>query len=502
MALHANMDHEIPEEALARLGMWQCLACKCLLPLKKKCACNIRPQTEAQGGEEGEEMETDQTGTDESAPNPGGREGTGGASLNGEMPGNMCPPLSEVLSLGVATVRHIPSRLERRVGHCLGKCLKRLVEEETWEALSDWVSFPKLILRAPQRGGKGHRKQAELAMEKRLDQWEAGIRKDLWDETLTSVSKPKGNGPETRAQDEEDNDTLPKKTIEIIRGLVEEGALSKAAKHLVSRGVADIRKDPANAAKLQALHPRAGNPHHENLGIPRSHAVAFSEKGDDFSWGILTRKAIFSFPPGSAPGPSGLRPGHIKACVKREGTDSELEAAITQMAKKAAYGYLPLGLAPVLCASSLIPLNKKDEGIRPIAVGDTLRRTIGKILLNNPVIRKEVQSLQPRQCGVGVSSACELVGMTMQGMVNNLDPQGDWVVLQVDVKNAFNTLSRDAILVGCHEKCPSLFNWINFCYRQESPLVCQGQWLCTSQKGAHQGDSCGPSGFALGLDQA
>ena len=70
------------------------------------------------------------------------------------------------------------------------------------------------------------------------------------------------------------------------------------------------------------------------------------------------------------------------------------------------------------------------------AVGDTLRRTIGKELLNNPVIQKDVQALQPRQCGVGVSSACELVGMTMQGMANNLDPTGDLVVMQVDVKNA------------------------------------------------------------------
>ena len=127
------------------------------------------------------------------------------------MPGNLCPPLSEVLSLGVATVWHISSRLERRVGHCLGKCLKRLVEEETWEALSDWVSFPKLILRAPQRGGKGHRKQAELAMEKRLDQWEARIRKASWDEALASVSKPRGDGPKTRAQDEEHKETPPKK---------------------------------------------------------------------------------------------------------------------------------------------------------------------------------------------------------------------------------------------------------------------------------------------------
>jgi hypothetical protein len=36
----------------------------------------------------------------------------------------------------------------------------------------------------------------------------------------------------------------------------------------------------------------------------------------------------------------------------------------------------------VLCASSLIPLQKKDGGLRPIAVGDTIRRVVGKCLLS------------------------------------------------------------------------------------------------------------------------
>ena len=47
---------------------------------------------------------------------------------------------------------------------------------------------------------------------------------------------------------------------------------------------------------------------------------------------LLTRRAISSFPPGLAAGPLGLRPGHLKACVRREGNDSLLEAAISQMA--------------------------------------------------------------------------------------------------------------------------------------------------------------------------
>jgi len=64
-----------------------------------------------------------------------------------------------------------------------------------------------------------------------------------------------------------------------------------------------------------------------------------------------------------------------------------------------------------LCASNLIAINKKDRGIRPIAVGDTLRQFVGMALLRIPDIKEQVSSLHPRQCGVGVPFACEMVGM-------------------------------------------------------------------------------------------
>jgi len=37
--------------------------------------------------------------------------------------------------------------------------------------------------------------------------------------------------------------------------------------------------------------------------------------------------------------------------------------------------------APYLCAARLIPLKKEDGGVRPIAVGDNLRRLTAKWLL-------------------------------------------------------------------------------------------------------------------------
>ncbi len=57
------------------------------------------------------------------------------------------------------------------------------------------------------------------------------------------------------------------------------------------------------------------------------------------------------------------------------------------------------------------------------------------------------------------------------------------------------------MLRGCLAKVPMAFNWLRFCNNGPSPLFCQGRQFCESHVGVHQGDACGPLGFALGLDQ-
>jgi hypothetical protein len=175
--------------------------------------------------------------------------------------------------------------------------------------------------------------------------------------------------------------------------------------------------------------------------------------------------------------------------------------------KAAINGTLHSEVQKTMCSSNLIPLKKKDGGIRPIAVGDTVRRLIGKVLLSHPDIKAEIAGLQPRQCGVGVPYAAELIGMGTQRVAEvfsdgcNHDAPG-FVVLQVDVRNAFNTLDRTAMLRQCLRKTPTLYNWLSWCYADPCSLMCQGQTVATSSCGVHQGDALGPIGFALGLDQA
>ena len=294
--------------------------------------------------------------------------------------------------------------------------------------------------------------------------------------------------------------------VATIRALVEEGALSKAAKMLIAQGLADS-ENPVVEKALRELHPPP-QPHMVAVDALPS-AVQGNLAGDMEEaekaevWEKRVWSAITSFPPGSAGGPSGLRPTHLKEICRKLGPGTPVVAAIGVFVEVAVTTTFPASVREVLCASSLIPLQKKDGGVRPIAVGDTLRRVIGKCLLGSEAVKTELACLRPRQCGVGVKNAAEMVGMGLQRFVQSKAAQGDhdYVVLQVDMRNAFNSISRNAVLKGCKEKVPSAYNWLKFCYGGASPLYCQGRFFCNSHIEVHQGDACRPLGFAPGLEE-
>ena len=100
-----------------------------------------------------------------------------------------------------------------------------------------------------------------------------------------------------------------------------------------------------------------------------------------------------------------------------------------------------------------------------------------------------------------VQYAAELVGMSLQRLVDHASEE-PWVCLQVDMRNAFNTVDRSAMLAQCAKKVPAAYDWLSWCYEQHCPLFCQGKLLLSSRTGVHQGDAMGPLGFALGLDAA
>ena len=160
-------------------------------------------------------------------------------------------------------------------------------------------------------------------------------------------------------------------------------------------------------------------------------------------WEPLVREAIFSFPRSTAPGPSGLRASHLQDSVRRPGRGAPLVAALARLAHMWAHGMIPEGMGPALCGADLTPLRKKDGGVRPIAVGEILRRLVGKAILSTGVAKEEVSSLTPDQVGVGVPGAVETVGIGFATLLEHFGPHSNlWAMAQIDVQSAYQEVSR------------------------------------------------------------
>ena len=96
--------------------------------------------------------------------------------------------------------------------------------------------------------------------------------------------------------------------------------------------------------------------------------------------------------------------------------------------------------------------------------------------------------------------ACDLIAMGVQSVAQS--PGSDWVVLQVDLRNAFNSVNRQAMLEVARAKVPSAYNWLAWCYAAPCPLYCQGKLLTYSSQGVNQGDAMGPLGFPWGWNKS
>ena len=91
--------------------------------------------------------------------------------------------------------------------------------------------------------------------------------------------------------------------------------------------------------------------------------------------------AIQSFPNGSAGGPDGLRPQHLKDMINpsANGGRQGLLSSLTLFIKLFLEGDVPVSTRPYFFGANLVALEKKDGGVRPIVVGCTLRRLVAKV---------------------------------------------------------------------------------------------------------------------------
>ena len=137
--------------------------------------------------------------------------------------------------------------------------------------------------------------------------------------------------------------------------------------------------------------------------------------------------------------------------------------------------------------------------IRPIAVGETLRRLVGKCLCQ---ITKGKASdyFSPHQFGVACPSGAEKIVHGLRSCIEEHQNEQDFVVMKIDLRNAFNLVSRQALLDECSAHFPELLQWAAWCYGQH-PLLWSPMGTIMSESGVQQGDPLGPLLFCLVLQK-
>ena len=147
--------------------------------------------------------------------------------------------------------------------------------------------------------------------------------------------------------------------------------------------------------------------------------------------------------------------------------------------------------------ATLCALRKKDGGLRPIAIGSVYRRLASRIAAHHltSVIGPE---LRPVQMGVGAPLGCEAAVHATRDFLSS-EPSAPTAVVKVDIRNAFNTVRRDAMLNSVRDRCPEIYPLAFQAYSAPLPLHF-GEHVILSSCGVQQGDPLGPVFFALTID--
>ena len=195
-----------------------------------------------------------------------------------------------------------------------------------------------------------------------------------------------------------------------------------------------------------------------------------------------------------AAGPSGLDIAQWKRlCTSFKGASTDLCEALAATARRLCTCYVdPCGLSAFI-ACRLIALDK-CPGVRPIGIGETARRIIGRAIAR--VLSKDIQEAAgPLQLCAGQLSGCESAVHAMRELFES--PEIEAIIL-VDTTNAFNSLNRQAALRNIHHLCPPLSKILINTYREDVCLFIDGETLL-SQEDTTQGDPLAMAMYAMAV---
>ena len=335
------------------------------------------------------------------------------------------PCLEEMCCLRHPTIRFVPSRARPAFARALSSVLKEIVAVNSVDAWTKLLMLPKCVLPTSKRGSR-HNKP--ISIDILCDLWLKGNLCELWlfaqaRATLTTQSKK----------------VLSNKRVASAIALAKNALYGKPCQTLTSQGLAP--DDDNNWNLLISKHPQGECP--SNLPVPSTVTVLPPE------FNIIPVLRSFSKLTGT--GSTGL---HIQHLI--DAAEVPLSCSIVQSLKAVvnilAAGRAPPMIACFLAGGNFTALVKSQHGstldIRPIAVGEALHRLTGTCLC--ALVRsKASEFFQSYQFGVACPMGAEKIAHGLRAHVEMHWLEENFVVMKVDMKNAFNLVSRQAILSKC-----------------------------------------------------
>ena len=149
------------------------------------------------------------------------------------------------------------------------------------------------------------------------------------------------------------------------------------------------------------------------------------------------------------------------------------------------------------------PFRNKKGGIRPRAVGDVMRRLIGKSKLKVSQAEVVDQTLFPVQSSplklvVSGHGANEPISRGVNYFLNESSDRA-LVLLQLDFKNAFNACNRAHFITKVRLRAPALAPRVEFLFTSQAPLPLNESVHVLSREGVYQGGPLAPLLFSLAV---
>jgi hypothetical protein len=365
-------------------------------------------------------------------------------------------------------IKFIPKSARATCAMHLAELLYKVADQP--ETVSNWLAvfnWPQAILEVPRRGGK--RQNLTTILKKRISAFPSTI--------------IEGNDQMARSAQRIKSDSNQETLVKAVTSKLEAGN-SKAAIRLLMSDDSFASPSAENVSRLKSKHPPASL----NLAsVPKPDLaghLSVEETG--------VRSAVMSFPAGTAGGPDGLRPQHLKDMISCKEGGPKLLSALTAFTNVTLAGRCPAELLPIFFGGKLIALNKKSNDVRPIVIGFTLRRLVAKCANSFGIARLE-RYFSPRQLGVGASGGCEAAIHASRRFLQFM--QNEHVMVKLDFTNAFNSLHRQDMLLAAQDRIPELYAFIFSAYSQPSNLYF-GVHTLQSNEGPQQGDPIGPLLFS------